>query len=94
MLRAWRGLLVFLSRWFQIESLYKFNAKFRPRWEPRFVVYAASRDLPRIGFAAMQAEGFVDLPLPRALRRRAKALAPCAHAVADRGMSEHGVRAA
>ncbi len=29
-LRAWRGLLVFLSRWFQIESLYKFNAKFRP----------------------------------------------------------------
>ncbi|MDX2823480.1 phosphatidylglycerol lysyltransferase domain-containing protein, partial [Streptomyces ipomoeae] len=64
-LRAWRGLLVFLSRWFQIESLYKFNAKFCPRWEPRFVVYAASRDLPRIGFAAMQAEGFVNLALPR-----------------------------
>ena len=41
-LRAWRGLLVFLSRWFQIESLYKFNAKFQPRWEPRFVVYRAS----------------------------------------------------
>ncbi|MER6962015.1 phosphatidylglycerol lysyltransferase domain-containing protein, partial [Streptomyces sp. NPDC000618] len=60
-LRAWRGLLVFLSRWFQIESLYKFNAKFQPRWEPRFVVYRASGDLPRIGFAAMQAEGFVNL---------------------------------
>lgn len=29
-LRMWRGLLVFLSRWFQIESLYKFNEKFRP----------------------------------------------------------------
>ena len=29
-LRAWRGLLVFVSRWFQIESLYKFNAKFSP----------------------------------------------------------------
>ncbi|MBD9729254.1 phosphatidylglycerol lysyltransferase domain-containing protein [Streptomyces caniscabiei] len=80
-LRAWRGLLVFLSRWFQIESLYKFNAKFHPRWEPRFVVYAASRDLPRLGLAAMQAEGFVDLALPRLLRRRAKAPAPCAHAV-------------
>ncbi|CAM5454307.1 hypothetical protein SPARM206S_03278 [Streptomyces parvulus] len=64
-LRAWRGLLVFLSRWFQIESLYKFNAKFRPRWEPRFVVYRSSSDLPRIGFAAMQAEGFVTLtPTP------------------------------
>ncbi len=29
-LRAWRGILIFLSRWFQIESLYKFNAKFGP----------------------------------------------------------------
>ncbi|QFQ99540.1 DUF2156 domain-containing protein [Streptomyces phaeolivaceus] len=80
-LRAWRGLLVFLSRWFQIESLYKFNAKFRPRWEPRFVVYATSRDLPRISLAAMRAEGFVSLALPRALRRRAKPPAPCAHTV-------------
>ncbi|MFD4785622.1 phosphatidylglycerol lysyltransferase domain-containing protein [Streptomyces sp. NPDC058459] len=91
-LRAWRGLLVFLSRWFQIESLYKFNAKFQPRWEPRFVVYRASADLPRIGFAAMQAEGFVDLalPLPRFLRRRRNAAArPCAH-----GSHEPGVGAA
>ncbi|WP_307621763.1 phosphatidylglycerol lysyltransferase domain-containing protein [Streptomyces sp. V3I7] len=79
-LRAWRGLLVFLSRWFQIESLYKFNAKFQPRWEPRFVVYRASGDLPRIGLAAMQAEGFVHLalPLPPALRRRLPRR-PCAH---------------
>ncbi|MFJ8194881.1 phosphatidylglycerol lysyltransferase domain-containing protein [Streptomyces sp. NPDC096094] len=84
-LRAWRGLLVFLSRWFQIESLYKFNAKFRPRWEPRFVVYRASADLPRIGFAAMQAEGFVTLapPLPRFLRRRTTARRPCTHRVVE-----------
>ncbi|MFJ2906423.1 phosphatidylglycerol lysyltransferase domain-containing protein [Streptomyces sp. NPDC087212] len=90
-LRAWRGLLVFLSRWFQIESLYKFNAKFQPRWEPRFVVYRASADLPRIGFAAMQAEGFVDvaLPLPRFLRRRRTTPRPCAHVP-----QEHDVRAA
>ncbi|MCQ4203934.1 phosphatidylglycerol lysyltransferase domain-containing protein [Streptomyces sp. NPDC058783] len=78
-LRAWRGLLVFLSRWFQIESLYKFNAKFRPRWEPRFVVYRRSADLPRIGFAAMQAEGFVTVPLPRFLRRRTPGRRPCPH---------------
>lgn len=69
-LRTWRGLLIFLSRWFQIESLYKFNAKFRPRWEPRFVVYRAARDLPRISLAAMQAEGFVNLALPRPFARR------------------------
>ncbi|WP_331453060.1 phosphatidylglycerol lysyltransferase domain-containing protein [Streptomyces sp. SS162] len=79
-LRVWRGLLVFLSRWFQIESLYKFNAKFQPRWEPRFVVYRSTRDLPRIGFAAMQAEGFVNLAPPRPFRRRGKRPErPCAH---------------
>ncbi|MEU6390075.1 phosphatidylglycerol lysyltransferase domain-containing protein [Streptomyces sp. NPDC046939] len=69
-LRAWRGLLVFLSRWFQIESLYRFNAKFHPRWHPRFVVYDSTKDLPRIGWAAMQAEGFVTIRLPRPLRHR------------------------
>ncbi|MFF4170060.1 phosphatidylglycerol lysyltransferase domain-containing protein [Streptomyces sp. NPDC001744] len=93
-LRLWRGLLVFLSRWFQIESLYKFNAKFQPRWEPRFVVYRTSRDLPRIGFAAMQAEGFVNLSLPRpfARRRPARAPRPCAHLTP--GPAERGVHAA
>ncbi|MEU1350769.1 phosphatidylglycerol lysyltransferase domain-containing protein [Streptomyces sp. NPDC005775] len=80
-LRVWRGLLVFLSRWFQIESLYKFNAKFRPRWEPRFVVYRTARDLPRISLAAMQAEGFVNFALPSPLARRLPAggRRPCAH---------------
>ncbi|MFF3767129.1 phosphatidylglycerol lysyltransferase domain-containing protein [Streptomyces sp. NPDC001922] len=80
-LRGWRGLLVFLSRWFQIESLYKFNAKFRPSWEPRFLVFRNTRDLPRIGFAAMQAEGFVTLALPRPFTRRpgSRRARPCAH---------------
>lgn len=80
-LRMWRNLLVFLSRWFQIESLYKFNEKFRPRWEPRFMVYRNSRDLPRIGFAVMQAEGFVTVALPRlfASRRRPKPVRTCTH---------------
>jgi lysyl-tRNA synthetase class 2 len=70
-LRGWRGLLVFMSRWFQIESLYKFNAKFQPQWVPRFLVFPSTGDLPRIGFAIMQAEGFVTLalPLPAALQR-------------------------
>ncbi|MEU0275127.1 phosphatidylglycerol lysyltransferase domain-containing protein [Streptomyces sp. NPDC006307] len=95
-LRVWRGLLVFLSRWFQIESLYKFNAKFRPRWEPRFVVYRNTRDLPRIGFAAMQAEGFVNLAPPRPFRRRAGAAAarPCGHLPRTAAAPEHEVRAA
>jgi lysyl-tRNA synthetase, class II len=61
-LKAWRGLLVFASRWFQIESLYKFNAKFAPVWEPRFFVYPGGRDAPRIAFAALEAEAFLVWP--------------------------------
>lgn len=60
--RAWRRLLVFASRWFQIESLYRFNAKFRPVWEPRFVCYPTARDLPRIALAALEAEAFLVWP--------------------------------
>ncbi|MFZ4299484.1 phosphatidylglycerol lysyltransferase domain-containing protein [Streptomyces cinereoruber] len=94
-LRLWRGLLVFLSRWFQIESLYKFNAKFRPRWEPRFVVYRTSRDLPRIGLAALQAEGFVNLSLPRPFTRRRPTPTPrpCAH-LTPHTPTEHKAHAA
>ncbi|WP_311932281.1 phosphatidylglycerol lysyltransferase domain-containing protein [Microbispora sp. H11081] len=61
-LRAWHGVLIFLSRWFQIESLYRFNAKFGPVWEPRFLVYPAARNLPRIGVAALRAEAFLPPP--------------------------------
>jgi lysyl-tRNA synthetase class 2 len=61
-LRAWRGLLLFASRWWQIESLYRFNLKFRPEWEPRFLSYPATRDLPRIAIAALEAEAFLIRP--------------------------------
>jgi lysyl-tRNA synthetase, class II len=61
-LRAWRGFLLFLSRWFQIESLYKFNAKFCPEWVPRFLVFPSTKDAPRIGFAALEAEAFLVWP--------------------------------
>ena len=70
-LRGWRGLLVFASRWFQIESLYKFNAKFRPVWEPRFVCYPGASHLPRIAIAALEAEAFLVLPSLGLTRRSA-----------------------
>ncbi len=60
--RAWRRILVFMSRWFQIESLYKFNAKFCPYWVPRFLVYPNTRDVARIGLAALEAEAFLVRP--------------------------------
>jgi lysyl-tRNA synthetase class 2 len=60
--RAWRGVLVFASRWFQIESLYKFNAKFAPVWVPRFFVWPGTRDTPRVALAALEAEAFLVWP--------------------------------
>ncbi|RAG86600.1 hypothetical protein DN069_05470 [Streptacidiphilus pinicola] len=71
-LRAWRSVLVFFSRWWQIESLYRANAKYRPQWEPRYVLFERSRDLPRIALANAAVEGFISQPrlpaLPRAKR--------------------------
>ncbi|MBV9449778.1 MAG: DUF2156 domain-containing protein [Streptosporangiaceae bacterium] len=61
-LRAWRRLLLFMSRWFQIESLYKFNAKFCPTWQPRFFVFPSTKDAPRIALAALEAEAFLVWP--------------------------------
>ncbi|WP_371647620.1 phosphatidylglycerol lysyltransferase domain-containing protein [Streptomyces mirabilis] len=70
-LRLWRSLLSFFSRWWQIESLYRANAKYRPIWEPRFLLFEKSADLLRIGLAAARAEGFLEAPgLPKWLHRR------------------------
>ncbi|WP_328948278.1 phosphatidylglycerol lysyltransferase domain-containing protein [Streptomyces sp. NBC_00184] len=69
-LRLWRSLLSFFSRWWQIESLYRANAKYRPIWEPRYLLFEKSADLPRIGIAAGRAEGFLEAPgLPKWLHR-------------------------
>jgi lysyl-tRNA synthetase, class II len=52
------GKLVALGNpFFQIESLYRFNAKFFPRWEPRYLIYEGTFGLPRAGIAALWAEG-------------------------------------
>ena len=55
--------------WFQIERLYRFNAKFFPRWEPRYFMYERRFGLPRAGIAALWIEG--QLPKPALLRRTA-----------------------
>jgi lysyl-tRNA synthetase, class II len=50
------------SRFVQMESLYRFNAKFFPRWEPRYLVYDRRLGLLRTGLAAMRIEGQMSLP--------------------------------
>jgi lysyl-tRNA synthetase class 2 len=76
-LRAWRGILRFFSRWWQIESLYRANAKYRPMWIPRFVCFPTARDLTRIGIAAGRAEGFITAPgMPALFDRRRRRHSP------------------
>jgi lysyl-tRNA synthetase class 2 len=52
-----------LDRYFQIESLLTFNAKFQPRWLSRYILYQSVSDVAMVAAAALAAEGY----LPRAL---------------------------
>jgi lysyl-tRNA synthetase, class II len=70
--KGWRRCLIFLSRWFQIESLYKFNAKFAPEWVPRFMVFTGTRDAIRVGLAALEAEALLVWPTIEVRRLRRK----------------------
>lgn len=61
-LRLWRAVLLQASRFWQIESLYRANAKYEPEWVPRFLCFARAGDLPAVGVAALRAEAFLVRP--------------------------------
>ncbi|HCT14636.1 MAG TPA: lysine--tRNA ligase, partial [Corynebacterium nuruki] len=68
--RLTRRILVFFSRWWQMEALYRSNEKYNPQWVPRFICYGESASVLRVAVASGMAEGFMpDLSTLPGLRR-------------------------
>jgi lysylphosphatidylglycerol synthetase-like protein (DUF2156 family) len=47
----------------QIESLWRFNAKFDPDWQPRYAIYDAPENTLAVAIAVARAESFWELPV-------------------------------
>jgi len=44
---------------FQLDNLQLFTGQFHPSWVNRYVLYERWSDLPRVGIAALSAEGYL-----------------------------------
>lgn len=75
-LRLTRWLLRLLSKRWQIESLYRANAKYQPRWEPRYLCFERFNQLPRVGLTVLRAESLLGWTIrqPRIRRPRSAAV--------------------
>ena len=60
-IQAW--LLRRMSDSMQIESLWRFNAKFDPRWQPRYALYDSPESALPAAIAVARAESFWELPV-------------------------------
>ena len=58
-LRAARWGLRQLSRRFPIQSLYQFNKKFAPAWQPRYLAVQTAEELATVALACLRAEGLL-----------------------------------
>ncbi|HEY4929220.1 MAG TPA: phosphatidylglycerol lysyltransferase domain-containing protein [Acidimicrobiales bacterium] len=63
MQRAERWFLKRLSNFAQIESLWKFNAKYEPEWLPRYVVFDTAEHLVPVIIAILRAESLWEIPV-------------------------------
>ncbi|MGA4508223.1 phosphatidylglycerol lysyltransferase domain-containing protein [Propionibacteriaceae bacterium G1746] len=54
--------LMFISRFAQLASLYRSNAKYEPDWQPRYVCYERAGDLVEVAIAMLRAEAFLTPP--------------------------------
>jgi lysyl-tRNA synthetase, class II len=89
--RLWGRLLRLASRGSQADSLYRFNAKFRPTWHRRFLVYPPSVGLPRVTWAYLRAEGMVPA-LRRPPTARAESTSPTLVSEASQGVNNQDPR--
>jgi lysylphosphatidylglycerol synthetase-like protein (DUF2156 family) len=60
-IQAW--VLRRMSGSMQIESLWRFNAKYDPRWQPRYVLYDSTEHALPAAMAIARAESFWELPV-------------------------------
>lgn len=58
-----RSVLHHFSETLQIESLWRFNQKYEPRWNPRYVVTGPFLPLARSGLAIARAEAVTEIPV-------------------------------
>ena len=61
--RVEKRVMQHLSDSMQIESLWRYNAKFQPAWRRRYLAYDSPEHLVAVGFAVAGAEQFWELPL-------------------------------
>ncbi len=61
--RAERWFLKRLSNFAQIESLWRFNAKYEPEWLPRYVVIDTAEHLVPVVMAILRAESLWEIPV-------------------------------
>src|SRR5581483_5653791 len=61
--RVERWFLKRMSDTMQIESLWRYNAKFTPAWRPRYAVYDSPENMLPAALAVVRAESFFELPV-------------------------------
>lgn len=70
LLRVLRSALDRAHGRFQLERLFRFNAKFSPTWRPRYALCSRWFDAPGAGLAILRAEAYVRPPRPAPLPQR------------------------
>jgi lysylphosphatidylglycerol synthetase-like protein (DUF2156 family) len=61
--RVERWALRRLSGVLQIETLWRFNAKYEPRWLPRYIVYDSAEQFVPVALQIMRAESLTEVPV-------------------------------